>query len=142
MLQLILWCSTDALSPCSMLSQHQGLSSSTKPIMHCRGHAHTLMRETRKDKFFCRVDDLATALHRAATQLNMRVNSCSLCARSALCFDPDPRLRPSFQPSDQGEEKKSTSGEDTLTCWKQKKQQEASTETAFKFHLSQKSVIK
>ena len=87
---MILLCDTDVVFPCSVLFEHQGLSSifysGTQPVMHCHGHAHTPMRETRKDTFFffCSVDDSA-----AAPSPTSGVNACFLCACRAVCFDLD-----------------------------------------------------
>lgn len=73
----------------------QCFSFGTKPIMHCRGHAHTLMRVTRKDTYFCNVVDSAGGLHTAAPKPTLRLSLVFLCAPSAACFDPcSSALRP------------------------------------------------
>lgn len=87
--RVILCCDADVVSPQRFLPASGPVRffySGTKPIMHCRGHAHTLRREIRKDTFFSGVDDsAAAALH---SQPNARVNSCFLYACIAVCFGP------------------------------------------------------
>lgn len=79
------WCSVSLQHALSASGPVQCFYSGTKPIMQCRGHAHTLMRETRKDTFFSGVDDSAAAAAAALHyQPNTRVNYCFLYVCSAV----------------------------------------------------------
>ena len=136
---MILLCDTDVVFPCSVLFEHQGLSSifysGTQPVMHCHGHAHTPMRETRKDTFFffCSVDDSA-----AAPSPTSGVNACFLCACRAVCFDLN-ALDPCcffvvfFFHFSHLIEEYFPSGDGKLPHWQQKKQQEAEEELLLNF---------
>lgn len=121
-----LWCCVSLQHALRASGPVQRFYSGTKPVMHCHGHAHTPMRETRKDTFFFLQ---RRRLSSSSTQPNVGVSACFLCACRAVCFDLDAldscwfffhfsHLIGEYVPS----------GDGKLPSWQQKKQQEAAEE--------------
>lgn len=81
-----LWCCVSLQHALRASGPVQRFYSGTKPVMHCHGHAHTPMRETRKDTFFFHQ---RRRLSSSSTQPNVGVSACFLCACRAVCFDLD-----------------------------------------------------